>query len=202
MSAISEELRTEQFVMSLRGVVPYVYEQAWQSVLDGTPLSRTALHRGPDGLLRRTLRPEARFRLQTVDWRATRAEVQDARLAERLAGESAAGLPLDRAPLMCATLIRRSDRDWTFAWRYARELMDRRAGLRILEEAADAYAVLLRGGIPRGTAATARSRAALPGAGPPGAALPGAAIPGAALPGAASPSSPLTGVRTRGPVTR
>ncbi|MBP2585350.1 hypothetical protein J3A78_005828 [Streptomyces sp. PvR006] len=191
MSAISEELRTEQFVMSLRGVVPYVYEQAWQSVLDGTPLPRTALHRGPDGLLRRTLRPEARFRLQIVDWRATRAEVQDTRLAERLAGESAAGLPLDRAPLMCATLIRRSDRDWTFAWRYARELMDRRAGLRILEEAADAYAVLLRGGIPRGAAV-----AALPG----GAA--GAVPPGTALPGPASPGGPLAGVRTRGPVAR
>ncbi|WP_338492838.1 hypothetical protein [Streptomyces sp. SJL17-4] len=186
MSAISEELRTEQFVMSLRGVVPYVYEQAWQSVLDGTPLSRTALHRGPDGLLRRTLRPEARFRLQIVDWRATRAEVQDARLTERLAGESATGLPLDRAPLMCATLIRRSDRDWTFAWRYARELMDRRAGLRILEEAADAYAVLLRGGTPRRTAATAQSCTTAPVTAPPRAALPGAPL--------------TTGVRTRGPV--
>ncbi|MFF5784721.1 hypothetical protein ACFY8P_07125 [Streptomyces sp. NPDC012693] len=162
MSAISEELRTEQFVMSLRGIVPYVYEQAWQSVLDGTPLSRTALHRGPDGLLRRTLRPEVRFRLQIVDWRATRAEVQDARLAERLAGESAAGLPLDRAPSMCATLIRRSDRDWTFAWRYARELMDRRAGLRVLEEATEAYAVLLRGGNPP-RHATATATAAAPG---------------------------------------
>ncbi|MFC8953058.1 hypothetical protein ACFT8P_10485 [Streptomyces sp. NPDC057101] len=160
MSAISEELRTEQFVMSLRGVVPYVYEQAWQSVLDGTPLSRTALHRGPDGLLHRTLRPEARFRLQIVDWRATRAEVQDARLAERLAGESTTGLPLDRAPLMCATLIRRSDRDWTFAWRYARELMDRRAGLRILEEVTDAYAVLLRGGNPARHATAAPTAAA------------------------------------------
>ncbi|WP_055601153.1 hypothetical protein [Streptomyces aureus] len=212
MSAISEELRTEQFVMSLRGVVPYVYEQAWQAVLDGTPLARTTLHRGPDGLLHRTLRPEARFRLQIVDWRATRAEVQDARLAERLAGESAAGLPLDRAPLMCATLIRRSDRDWTFAWRYARELMDRRAGLRILEEAADAYAVLLRGGIPRRAAASARSRASLPGTTSPVAASPVAAPPAmapavtapplTAPPLTALPSSHLTGVRTRGPVAR
>ena len=63
MSAISEELRTEQFVLSLRGVLPYVYEHAWQSVLDGTPLTRTALRPGPDGRLRRTLRPDARFRL-------------------------------------------------------------------------------------------------------------------------------------------
>ncbi|GHG35906.1 condensation domain-containing protein [Streptomyces zaomyceticus] len=157
MSAISEELRTEQFVLSLRGVLPYVYEHAWQSVLDGTTLTRTALRPGPDGRLRRALRPDARFRLQIVDWRATRAEVQDARLAERLAGESATGLPLDRAPLMCATLIRRSDLNWTFAWRYARELMDRRAGLRVLEEVAEAYAVLLRGGTPR--------RAATPPAG-------------------------------------
>ncbi|MFB7543585.1 hypothetical protein ACFC0N_27280 [Streptomyces zaomyceticus] len=153
MSAISEELRTEQFVLSLRGVLPYVYEHAWQSVLDGTTLTRTALRPGPDGRLRRALRPDARFRLQIVDWRATRAEVQDARLAERLAGESATGLPLDRAPLMCATLIRRSDRNWTFAWRYARELMDRRAGLRVLEEVAEAYAVLLRGGTPHRAAA-------------------------------------------------
>ncbi|MET7758076.1 hypothetical protein ABZT27_25735 [Streptomyces sp. NPDC005389] len=202
MSAISEELRTEQFVMSLRGVVPYVYEQAWQSVLDGTPLSRTALHRGPDGVLRRTLRPEARFRLQIVDWRATRAEVQDTRLAERLAGESAAGLPLDRAPLMCATLIRRSDRCWTFAWRYARELMDRRAGLRILEEAADAYAVLLRGGVPRGTAVAALPGAASQGRGLPVTAPPAAAPSRAASPGPASPSGPAAGVRSRGPVAR
>ncbi|MFH9727115.1 hypothetical protein ACH4M4_29735 [Streptomyces sp. NPDC017254] len=166
MSAISEELRTEQFVLSLRGVLPYVYEHAWQSVLDGTTLTRTALRTGPDGLLRRTLRPEARFRLQIVDWRATRAEVQDARLAERLAGESAAGLPLDRAPLMRATLIRRSDRHWTFAWRYARELMDRRSGLRVLEEVADAYAVLLRGGAPRHASA---GRVGAPAGGPSGA---------------------------------
>ncbi|WP_329284005.1 hypothetical protein [Streptomyces sp. NBC_00691] len=202
MSAISEELRTEQFVMSLRGVVPYVYEQAWQSVLDGTPLPRTALHRGPDGLLRRTLRPEARFRLQTVDWRATRAEVQDARLAERLAGESAAGLPLDRAPLMCATLIRRSDRDWTFAWRYARELMDRRAGLRILEEAADAYAVLLRGGTPRRPATTSRPRTASPGTASPGPAPAGTVSPVSASPGGPLVGVRMVGVRTPGPVAR
>jgi hypothetical protein len=142
--------RTEQFVLSLTGVLPYVYEQAWQAVLDGTPLCRTAFHRLPDGGLRRTVRPEACFRLQIVDWRPTRTEVQDARLTERLARESATGLPLDQAPLMCATLIRRDDRAWTFAWRYAPELMDRRAGLRLLEEAAEAYGVLLRGGT-RGT---------------------------------------------------
>ncbi|MFE9765304.1 hypothetical protein ACFYPC_12370 [Streptomyces sp. NPDC005808] len=141
--------RAEQFVLSLSGVLPLVYEQAWQSVLDGTLLCRTAFHRCPDGGLTRTVRPEARFRLHVVDWRATRAEVQDSRLSERLTRESATGLPLDRAPLMCATLIRRDDRTWTFAWRYARGLMERRAGLRLLEEATEAYGVLLRGGTPR-----------------------------------------------------
>ncbi|MER7520489.1 hypothetical protein [Streptomyces sp. NPDC126499] len=120
--------RTERFVLSLTGLLPLVYEQAWQTVL------------GPA------------FRLQVVDWRATRPEVQDARLAERLARESATGLPGDQGPSagpMCATLIRRDDRTWTFAWRYARELMDRRVGLRLLEQATEAYAVLLRGGTPR-----------------------------------------------------
>ncbi|MFH8716262.1 hypothetical protein [Streptomyces zaomyceticus] len=201
MSAISEELRTEQFVLSLRGVLPYVYEHAWQSVLDGTPLTRTTLRPGPDGRLRRTLRPDARFRLQIVDWRATRAEVQDARLAERLAGESAAGLPLDRAPLMCATLIRRSDRNWTFAWRYARELMDRRAGLRVLEEVADAYAVLLRGGTPRraatppaGTTATGATTAGATRAVAPSGARPVGAV-GSGPPGTgAAGSRPLEAV--------
>jgi hypothetical protein len=141
--------RTEQFVLSLTGILPHVYEQAWQAVLDGTPLCRTAFHRLPDGGLLRTVRPRARFRLQIVDWRATRTEVQDARLAERLALESATGLPLDQAPLMRATLIRRDDRTWTFAWRCARELLDRRTGLRLLAEAAEAYQALLRGATPR-----------------------------------------------------
>ncbi|MFJ9809725.1 hypothetical protein ACIRTB_16000 [Streptomyces sp. NPDC101158] len=116
--------RTEQFVLTLTGLLPLVYEQAWQSVL------------GPG------------FRLETVDWRATRPQVQDARLAERLAREAATGLPLDRGPWTHATLIRRDDRTWTFAWRYARELTDRRAGLRLLDRATEAYAVLLRGGPP------------------------------------------------------
>ncbi|MFF9347442.1 hypothetical protein [Streptomyces sp. NPDC014734] len=141
--------RVERFVLSLSGVLPLVYEQTWQAVLDGTPLCRTAFHRSPGGGLVRTVRPDARFRMQAVDWRATRPEVQDCRLAERLNREAATGLPLDRAPLMCATLIRRDDRTWTFAWRYARELMGRRAGLRVLEEVADAYGALLRGGVPR-----------------------------------------------------
>ncbi|MFI8825006.1 hypothetical protein [Streptomyces sp. NPDC053431] len=116
--------RTEQFVLTLTGLLPLVYEQAWQTVL------------GPG------------FRLETVDWRATRAEVQDARLAERLARESAVGLPLDRAQSVRATLVRRDERTWTFAWRYPRELMDRRAGLLLLDRAAEAYGVLLRGGTP------------------------------------------------------
>ncbi|WP_406082133.1 hypothetical protein OG468_30750 [Streptomyces zaomyceticus] len=208
MSAISEELRTEQFVLSLRGVLPYVYEHAWQSVLDGTPLTRTALRPGPDGRLRRTLRPDARFRLQIVDWRATRAEVQDARLAERLAGESAAGLPLDRAPLMCATLIRRSDRNWTFAWRYARELMDRRAGLRVLEEVADAYAVLLRGGTPRraatppaGTTATGATTAGATTAGATRAVAPSGARPVGAV-GSGPPGTGAAGSRPLEAVAR
>ncbi|GAA3397977.1 hypothetical protein [Streptomyces roseoviridis] len=122
------DVRTERFVLSLTGLLPLVYEQAWQTVL------------GPG------------FRLQVVDWRATRPAVQDARLAERLAHESATGLPAGQGPStgpMCATLIRRDDTTWTFAWRYARELMDRRAGLRLLERATEAYAVLLRGGTPR-----------------------------------------------------
>jgi hypothetical protein len=139
----------EQFVLSLSDILPLVYEQAWQAVLDGTPLCRTAFHRCPDGGPTRRVRSDARFRLHVVDWRATRTEVQDSRLCERLTRECATGLPLDRAPLMCATLIRRDDRTWTFAWRYARELMERRAGLRLMEEATEAYGVLLRGGTPR-----------------------------------------------------
>ncbi|MEU2715871.1 hypothetical protein [Streptomyces sp. NPDC007205] len=139
MSAISQELgggRAEQFVLSLAGILPYVYEQAWQSVLEGSPVLREAL-------------PESRFPLQVVDWRATHTAVQDVRLAERLAREDATGLACDGGPSMRATLIRRTDRTWTFAWRYARGLLDRGTGLRLLEEAADAYGVLLRGGTPR-----------------------------------------------------
>ncbi|MFI8966896.1 hypothetical protein ACIGO8_32835 [Streptomyces sp. NPDC053493] len=137
MSAVS----TEQFVLSLTGILPYVYEQAWQSVL-GT-----------------------RFRLEVVDWRATRTAVQDARLAERLARESAGGLrgrepsdglPPGRPAGMRATLIRRDERTWTFAWRYDRALMDRRAGLRTVDRAAEAYRTLLRGGDPRRAAAVRR----------------------------------------------
>ncbi|WP_236245708.1 condensation domain-containing protein [Streptomyces sp. CC210A] len=137
--------RTETFVLRLTGVLPYVYEQAWQAVLEPTALCRTVFRRLPDGGMRRTLRPAAPFRLQVADWRATRAEVQDARLEERLAEERARGLPLDRAPLVRATLIRRDDRTWTFAWRYARPVLDRRAGLRLMADAADAYRRLLRG---------------------------------------------------------
>ncbi|MFJ4869999.1 hypothetical protein [Streptomyces sp. NPDC088757] len=133
--APSDGDRTERFVLSLGDLLPLVYEQAWQTVL------------GPG------------FRLQVVDWRATRADVQDARLAERLTHESVAGLPggqeLSTGP-MHAVLIRRDDRTWTFAWRYARGLMDRRAGLRLLGRATEAYAVLLRGGTPRRGTAAAR----------------------------------------------
>ncbi|WP_185303064.1 hypothetical protein [Streptomyces finlayi] len=117
--------RTEQFLLSLTGLLPLVYEQAWQTVL------------GPG------------FRLQIIDWRATRADVQDVRLAERLAQEAAAWTPLDQGPGMRATLIRRDDRTWSFAWRYRRDVMDRAAGLRLLDQATEAYAVLLRGGTPR-----------------------------------------------------
>ncbi|WP_406137079.1 hypothetical protein [Streptomyces sp. NBC_01089] len=120
-----ESGRTEQFVLSLTSLLPLVYEQAWQAVLGSG------------------------FRLQVVDWRATRTEVQDACLAERLARESAGGLPLDQGPSTRATLIRRDDRTWTFAWRYASELRSRRAGLRLVHMATEAYDTLLRGGTPR-----------------------------------------------------
>ncbi|WP_371790966.1 hypothetical protein OG285_12245 [Streptomyces sp. NBC_01471] len=117
--------RTEQFVLSLTSLLPLVYEQAWQAVLGSG------------------------FRLQVVDWRATRTGVQDACLAERLARESAAGLPLGQGSSTCATLIRRDDRTWTFAWRYTSGLRSRRAGLRLVRMANEAYDILLRGGTPR-----------------------------------------------------
>ncbi|WP_194858846.1 hypothetical protein [Streptomyces sp. SUK 48] len=128
--------RTEQFVLSLTGILPYVYEQAWQSVRAASPALRGAL-------------AEARFPLQAVDWRATHPAVQDARLAERLAAEAATGLAREEGPPMRATLIRRTDRTWTFAWRYARGLLDRGAGARLLSETAEEYGVLLRGGPSR-----------------------------------------------------
>ncbi|MFH8337791.1 hypothetical protein [Streptomyces sp. AM6-12] len=138
MSAISQHLgggRTEQFVLSLTGILPYVYEQAWQSVLAASPVLRGAL-------------PGSRFPLRVVDWRATRPAVQEARLAEQLSEEAAAGLARDEGPSMRATLIRRTDASWTFAWRYTRGLLDRGTALRLLAEAADEYGVLLRGGTP------------------------------------------------------
>ncbi|MFG2720893.1 hypothetical protein ACGFW5_21725 [Streptomyces sp. NPDC048416] len=122
--ASAEFGRTEQFLLTLTGLLPLVYEQAWQAVLGSG------------------------FRLQIIDWRATRADVQDARLAERLAQESAAWPPFGQGLPMRATLIRRDERTWSFAWRYTRGFMDRAAGLRLLDQATEAYAVLLRGGIP------------------------------------------------------
>ncbi|MEU3372272.1 hypothetical protein ACFYM2_06985 [Streptomyces sp. NPDC006711] len=116
--------RTEQFLLTLTGLLPLVYEQAWQTVLGSG------------------------FHLQVIDWRATRPAVQDVRLAERLAQEAAAWPPLGQGPKTRATLIRRDDRTWSFAWRYPRELMDRAAGLALLDQATEAYAVLLRGGTP------------------------------------------------------
>ncbi|WP_236242246.1 hypothetical protein [Streptomyces sp. CC228A] len=66
-------------------------------------------------------------------------------LRRRPARDGAPGLPLDRAPLRPAALIRRDGRTWTFAWRYARPRRDRRAGPRLPADAAGAYRRLLRG---------------------------------------------------------
>ncbi|WP_199489221.1 non-ribosomal peptide synthetase [Micromonospora craniellae] len=115
----------EQLTITLDGPVdPVLFQRAWQLVVARHSILRTSFHwRDADTPLQ-VVHRTAELAVDVLDWRDVPAEDQDRRYRSWLARERAEGFPLTNAPLMRATLIRRGDHRWTFAWRFSHLLMD------------------------------------------------------------------------------
>ncbi|MFI1365051.1 amino acid adenylation domain-containing protein [Streptomyces griseochromogenes] len=138
----------EQLLITLEGEMdPVAFERAWQTVVDRHPILRTTFHWQGDRALQ-VVHRSAQLPLEVLDWRDLSTEEQDRRLGEWLTRERIEGFPLERAPLMRTTVIRRSETGWTFAWRFSHLLMDGWSFGLAMQEFAHCYRALRRGEQP------------------------------------------------------
>ncbi|GAA1918357.1 amino acid adenylation domain-containing protein [Streptantibioticus ferralitis] len=160
LSPIQQGLMFEQLYRSGTGIYiehlligwegrldPARFEQAWQAVVDRHPILRTTFHWQGDRALQ-VVHRSARLPLEVLDWRELPAEEQEQRLKSWLTRERIEGFALDRAPLMRNTVIRRSETEWTFAWRFSHLLMDGWSFGLAMQEFAHCYRALCRGERP------------------------------------------------------
>jgi amino acid adenylation domain-containing protein/non-ribosomal peptide synthase protein (TIGR01720 family) len=130
-----------QFNLLLAGVTdPVALAGAWQSVVDRTPILRTAVvwerieqplqvvHRG------------VRLPMAHHDWRDLPAAGQERKLSELLAADWDAGLDLTVAPLTRVTLVRLADDEVRVVWTIHHLLLDGWSAFQILAEVVARYA--------------------------------------------------------------
>ncbi|HEY9830739.1 MAG TPA: amino acid adenylation domain-containing protein [Stenomitos sp.] len=115
----------EQFVFTLSGNLQvWAFEQAWRRVVELHPVLRTLF-----------IWKNRQYPLQVVcrsvnlpwtnyDWRSLSSGEQEERLSAFLQTQRERGFELDKAPLMCCTLIQVADNTYQFVWSHHHLLMD------------------------------------------------------------------------------
>ncbi|WP_189135890.1 non-ribosomal peptide synthase/polyketide synthase, partial [Wenjunlia tyrosinilytica] len=140
----------DQVSLRLTGVLdPQAFGEAWQRVVDRTPVLRSrAVWEGVDRPLQVVHR---RVTVPTVhhDWRALAEAERDGELERLLAEDRAAGMDLDRAPLMRLAVVRLSDDEILLVWTSHHLVLDGWSTGQIFAEVCEQYAAMVEGRTPR-----------------------------------------------------
>jgi len=118
---------------------------AWQAAVDEHPILRTFfVWEGVESPIQ-VVRKKAQMPLEIVDW-SDRHEAGQAAALDTLRREDLRdGFDLSKAPLMRATLIRRSADNWCFFWSFHHILMDGWSMFRVLGQVFGSYDALCQG---------------------------------------------------------
>jgi len=115
----------EQMTIDLAGRLDSsAFARAWQRVVARHTILRTSFHWDESGRPLQVVRRQTKIHLEVLDWRADTDGEFQARYDAWLSADRMTPFELGRPPLMRATLIRRSQDRWRFAWRFSHLVMD------------------------------------------------------------------------------
>ncbi|MEG4235326.1 amino acid adenylation domain-containing protein [Microcoleus sp. Pol11C3] len=100
------------------------FEQAWQRVVELHPILRTFFVWQNQQHPLQVVCKSVNLPYHIYDWRSLSSGEQEERLSAFLQAERERGFKLDKAPLMCCTLIQLADNNYQFVWSHHHLLMD------------------------------------------------------------------------------
>jgi hypothetical protein len=125
------------------------FRRAWQLMVRRHEILRTTFHAEGVAEPVQVIARQGEIPLAEHDWRTASPEEQSRRLRELLDADRAAGIRIDRAPLVRLTLVRTGESAWTLVWSNHHLLLDRWSWPIVLQEVGAAYEAI-RDGRPVG----------------------------------------------------
>ncbi|WP_171064572.1 non-ribosomal peptide synthetase [Actinomadura soli] len=139
----------EQVSVTLAGELDTaLFARAWQRVADRHPILRTGFRWRRGGSPLQVVHRRAGLGIEQLDWRDVPDDAWQARYQEWLDADRMRPFDLARPPLMRASLIRRADDTWVFAWRFSHLIMDGWSFGIAIADFLDGYRALHRGTAP------------------------------------------------------
>ncbi|TQN27789.1 non-ribosomal peptide synthase protein (TIGR01720 family)/amino acid adenylation domain-containing protein [Haloactinospora alba] len=115
----------EQVVVEVEGVSDTAaLARAWQRVVDATPVLRTSIAWPDSGTPVQVVHTGAELPVTRLDWRSRDTDERSAALSALLAEDEAAGVDLQRVPLVRVVLVRVSDTRVVMVWTFHHVLAD------------------------------------------------------------------------------
>ena len=125
-------------------LVPEVFRQAWQRIVDRYDIFRTSFHWTDLEEPQQCVHPTAELAWHQEDLSGKPRTEQDRRVAEYLALDRSRGVDLSNPPLIRFAVFRFSDAEWKFIWTMYHGVVDGRSVRAILIEVFDHYEAILR----------------------------------------------------------
>ncbi|MFD8251187.1 non-ribosomal peptide synthetase [Streptomyces werraensis] len=150
MDEPGEGLYVEQITFVADGVRdPALFADAWQHVVDATPVLRTAVALTGVPVPLQTVHRDVRLPVTRLDWSGLGPAEQDGALRHLLDEDRARGIDLGRPPLLRVTLIRLGPDEVRVVWTFHHVLLDGWSVFHVLSDVLQAHAALAAGTEPR-----------------------------------------------------
>ena len=150
MDEPGEGLYVEQITFVADGVrEPALLADAWQHVVDATPVLRTAVALGQVPAPLQTVHRRVTLPVTQLDWSGLDPARRDTELRRLLDEDRARGIDLDRPPLLRVTLIRLGPDEVRVVWTFHHVLLDGWSVFHVLSDVLEAHAALTAGTGPR-----------------------------------------------------
>ncbi|WP_435244834.1 non-ribosomal peptide synthase/polyketide synthase [Streptomyces sioyaensis] len=142
-------LYVEQATFVVDGVRdPRLLAEAWQQVVDRTPVLRSAVVLREVPVPLQTVHHTATLPVTECDWSGLTPDERDAALERLLAEDRSRGIALERAPLLRVALIRLSPTEVRVVWTFHHVLLDGWSVFQVLSDVFACHAALAAGTEP------------------------------------------------------
>ncbi|MFE6410059.1 non-ribosomal peptide synthase/polyketide synthase [Streptomyces sp. NPDC057837] len=150
MDEPGEGLYVEQITFVADGVHdPALLADAWQHVVDATPVLRTAVALTGVPAPLQTVHRRVHLPVTRLDWSGLDPARRESALQRLLDEDRARGIDLDRPPLLRVTLIRLGPDEVRVVWTFHHVLLDGWSVFHVLSDVLQAHAALAAGTEPR-----------------------------------------------------